>query len=338
MITKVGIKNIYFTNHFKNHISEIMQPQKSWDKKLSLLDQMLFGSITNDFIHEVVQSLFKIIDEQKEDHMIGTAMAILTEIAQRISTGQIKLQQGTVGGLERSVLENISSNVLSRANINNNTVRLGIIHYLSVIKPVSRMELQRTLSRFGESLLTQVFLIYFSNKKESEIALHFLNSYLSEFLAGSAAVAEMTGSVLQKQMLKFPVEFPKLMKSYIKHIDPILTKNRPLVRALGIHLSFLMKTTCEIGQKELITEMFDITSSFIFSFQKSNPNEFLELKILFLDIVSSSKTIDAKNLILEFSKMKFNARAASTKNNISKMNSTSTQKITPLEEILFLAS
>jgi hypothetical protein len=110
------------------------------------------------------------------------------------------------------------------------------------------------------------------------------------------------------------------------------------VRALGIHLSFLTKTTCEIGQKELITEMFNLTSSFLFSFQKSNPAEFLELKNLFLDIVSSSKTIDAKNLILEFSKMKFNSRADSKNNSISKMNSASEQKITPLEEILFLAS
>lgn len=320
--------------NLKSRILEAMKKNDGWDGKLIFLDKLFLGHVTFDFSQDVMRSLFEIVDEQKEDHTVGTAMAMITEIARRILSDEVNLHQTLTSKTGKSLVDNITSNILSRANINNNTARLGIIHYLSVIKPVSKMELQRILTRFGESLLMHVFQVYFSGKKESKLAFHFLAKHLLDFLSSTPALAEMSASVMQNQMFKNPKEFPDFIKKYIRFSIPLMEKNHLFIRAVGIHLAFLTKSACEVEQKELSKELLQAVNMFLSSVQKARPShELIELRKIFSDIISSSRTMTAKDILVEFDKSKRKIQISSSKMTDIKLDSV----VTPIEEVLFLA-
>lgn len=330
------IKRTGMATNIKNQILGSIKKTDGWDGKKLFLDKLFIGYITFDFYQNVSKTLFEIIDENKEDHVIGTALAMVTEVARRILENEVKLHQIGTNKTSRILVEEITSNILSRANINNNTVRLGIIHYLSVIKPVSKMELQRILTRFGESLLMHVFQIYFSGKKESKLAFYFLSKHLLDFMCSAPALAEMSASVMQNQMFKNPKEFPDFIKKYIKCTIPYAGKSHQFTRAIAIHLAFLTKSVCEVEQKDLSKDLLQVINMFLSLIQKvRSPHELMELRKIFFDIISSSKTLTAKDILVDFDKNKKKSQINQNKGTDMKLDSLA---VTPMEEVLFLAA
>lgn len=322
--------------NIKNQIIGSIQKNDGWDGKKLFLDKLFIGYVTFDFSQNVSKILFEIIDESKEDHVVGTALAMVTEVARRILENEIKLHQIGTNKTARTLVEEITSNILSRSNINNNTVRLGIIHYLSVIKPVSKMELQRILTRFGESLLLHVFQVYFSGKKDSKLAFYFLSKHLLDFMSSTPALAEMSAAVMQNQMFKNPKEFPDFMKKYIKCATPYAGKSHQFTRAIGIHLAFLTKSACEVEQKDLSRDLLQGINMFLSLIQKMrSPHELIELRKIFFDIIASSRTLTAKDILMDFDKNKKKSQMNQNKGTDMKLDSTA---VTPMEEILFLAA
>lgn len=319
--------------NFKDQIKNIVTQQNSWQKKQEAISVFLKTHQTDDVINHVIDVLFQIIDQSSSNQEIGVSAAILTEIAKHLSNRTIQIRSIFTRKNNDSFVNDITSQFLSRSNINNNTVRLGIVHYLSEINPLSKNELGHVLQRFGESLLKHTFQTYFSSKKESHHAFFFLKEHLDQFLSLNPLLAEMSAHVLQQQMLKNADAFPKMLKTYLDALTEKLDNNPALIRAIGIHLSFLMKTVCDIEHKQLIDQLLKIIISFASAHEKGFP----KLRSLFLDVVSASKTQSAKETIALFLKSK---PRNSTKSVAEKsMHATSSRNgFSPLDEVLFLAS
>lgn len=322
--------------NIKNQILECIQKNNGWDGKKLFLEKIFIGYVTFDFSQNISKALFEIIDESRDDHIVGTAFAMVAEVARQIFENEIKLHQMKTNKTAKNLVDEITSNVLSRSNINNNTVRLGIIHYLSVIKPVSKVELQRILTRFGESLLLHVFQVYFSRKKESKLAFYFLSKHLIDFMSSTPALAEMSAAVMQNQMFKNPKEFPDFIKKYIKCTIPYTEKSHQFTRTIAIHLAFLTKSACEVDQKDLSKDLLQGINMFLSLTQKiRSPHELIELRKIFFDIISSSRTLTAKDILFDFDKGKKNPHMSQNKLTDIKLDS---MTVTPMEEILFLAA
>lgn len=326
--------------------------KNNWELDLYLLDCLSFGYVTNDFLLNICDSLFEIIDDEisqsadkqhSESSVLGACLALLTEISKRISQKEITLHETAIGASSASLVDHITSNMLARSNLNNNTMRLGIMHYLSKVKPLSQIEWQRVTSRFGQSLLEHVFQTYFAFGTGSQNAFHFLSQHLGKFLCSSPALAEMTGAVLQNQMLKNPDEFPNFMQKYIDFALTKDGKNFDFLRSLCIHLSFLTKTACDVNQKKIFDPMFKVLTRFLSFFDDSKQEVYSKLKNLVEEILSTSKTLAAKELLQALAVTKIRSKPKSNsirthmdRKGVSRENMHSI--INPLEEILFLAS
>jgi DNA recombination-dependent growth factor C len=195
--------------------------------------------------------LFEIIDqefsiEENKRKVIAHCLSLVINIGINKFEENSKIKNKLNENNE--IIDFITSSLLARGNINNIEIRIAIVYYLSRIDNNSKINLQKILSRFGQSLLEHVFTKYFSENETSKTAFLFLADHLKDFLSGSAHLAEMGNAVLQNQMLKNPVEFINFSDKY----SDLIYEKLDELKSLNIHLSFLLKKSCEINKIELI--------------------------------------------------------------------------------------
>ncbi len=354
------IRHHFFQNtDFKTQIfcfSELFGSEKDWEHLHLFLDYIFFGPINIDLLMKLSEKIFQLIDEECQNemsttHITGTGLALLTEIGVKVNKS-LEIAHDAARIKHINFIEYLTSNMLARSNVNNDTMRIGLVYYFSKVEPMSKVNIQKILSRFGRSLLEHVLQLYFSHSKKSDLAFYFIIEHLDNFIFSSPALAEMSNSVLQNQMFKHPQEFPLLLKKYISHKEKNINYNE--ARALIIHLSFLLKATCEVNQKNLIDSILEITFNYIYTFENKSKDTLLNLFDVIGEIISTSKSPKAKEITaIIYDKILTNSKMIEAVNayklihldmkNSSwikklKMNAVGDKKPSPLDEILLLAS
>jgi len=119
------------------------------------------------------------------------------------------------------VSEHISSNLISRSNINSSAVRLALVHYLICSPPVTveKWSLNRTISRFGQSLLDELFQYCFEKNNKSKAAFSFLTAHFLALLTNDTQVFEICFSALKRCLLKHPEQFPKFIQKFTDQME-----------------------------------------------------------------------------------------------------------------------
>jgi hypothetical protein len=353
------IRKNYFKNiDFKSQLYKfafLFGSEKDWGHINMFLESILIGSINIDFVNKICKSIFTIIDDEyskdiPSSSILATSLALITEIG-----AKAKLEADKESGANKFkilyFIDYLTSNMIARSNINNETIRVGLVYYFSRVEPLSHINIQKILSRFGQSLLEHVLQTYFCNNKKSDLAFYFIVEHLDEFIFSTPGLAEMSNSVLQNQMLKHPEEFPLLIKKYIS----FKMKNLSYMNANSfiIHLSFLLREACEINQKTLIDSMLEVTFSFIYLFEGKSRETMINLYEVLGEIISSSKSSKAKEIstiiydkILASKKfvdandacklIHIDLKSSHVYNKL-KQQLDSAKKPSPLEEILLLA-
>ncbi|MES2614144.1 MAG: hypothetical protein V4591_01880 [Bdellovibrionota bacterium] len=352
------IQNNYLKNHdFKTqlyHFSILFGNEKDWTHIRQFLNHLLLDSTNLDFITKICEKLFLIIDEEYtlehiSTNVTATCLALITEIGSHVKENMEKLD-GELKIKHIFFIEFLTSNMMARSNINNETMRIGLVYYFSRVEPSSHINIEKILSRFGQSLLEHVLQTYFCNSKKSDLAFYFIIEHLDNFIFSSPALAEMSNSVLQNQMLKHTQDFPILMKKYISY--KVKDMDFSMARSLVIHLSFLLKEACEVHQKTLIDSMLELTFSFIYLFENKSKDGMINLCDILGEIIATSKSPKGKEIsaiiydkILATRKMMDSSHAfklihMDSKSALihGKIHSMSAKKTTPLDEILLLAS
>ena len=293
--------NYYKNQDFKNQIyklAALFGHEKDWIHINLLLQSLMIGTINFDFLTKLCEKLFLILDEEcaSEDSssdVAGTCLAVITEVGMQVKKN-IENIDNSVKVKSLFFIEFLTSNMLARSNINNETMRIGLLCYFSKVEPLSQVNIQKILSRFGQSLLEHILQIYFTNEKKRDLAFYFLTEHLSDFIFSSPALAEMSNSVLRNQMLKNANEFPNLVKKYISHKMKDINFARS--RSLVIHLSFLLREACEVNQKVLIESLLEIMFSYIYTFEGKSNETMATLYEIFGEIISTSKSAKAKEI------------------------------------------
>lgn len=337
---------------FKNQIYKFISvagSHKDWQHMQNFVERLLTPPIEKGFMIKTCQTLFEIIDEEiaendRETVASGACLALMTEIGIQI-LNRTEAKSSSGARLNNHVIEFLTSNLLARSNINNETMRVGILYFLTKIEKNTNLSLQKILSRFGENLLNQVFQIYFSKNEKSETAFYFLVHNLTHFLTISPALAEMSNDVLQSQMLKHPSLFLQFLTRYLD----VVPKDSDTVYSLIIHMSFLLKQACEINQEKLAQGLFELIVSCISVFQFTSRDLFLKQYETMVDIVLKSHTVLAKQIAgFVTSKILNNKSVKSHKDVLTLMKANGSavpplmtgkleQEPNPLEEIRVLA-
>jgi hypothetical protein len=226
--------------------------ERDWDTSLSFLRALLEQSQDSDFYREISMAMLHLSDMELSDshskHSLGQAVLVLvTEfglmVAERAGQGGLDPQ-----GASR-VVEYVTTSLLARSNVNNNAIRVSLLHYLSKcpLNASTTSQLNRVISRFGQSLLDDLLQAFFEQKKRGNAAFFFLAEHLSSFFSAAPALAEMSHSVLRHYMLKHPDEFPSFMASYSEWVS----KEHQSLSMTAQHLALLIRSAAEVSQKQL---------------------------------------------------------------------------------------
>jgi len=226
--------------------------ERDWDTSLTFLHSILEISQDADFYREIAVAMLHLSDlelsDSKGKNAIGQAVLVLvTEfglmVAERSGRGGLDPQ-----GASR-VVEYVTTSLLARSNVNSNAIRVSLLHYLSKcpLNNNTSSQLNRVISRFGQSLLDDLLNAFFEQKKRGTAAFFFLAEHLSTFFSAAPALAEMSHSVLRHYMLKHPDEFPGFMASYSDWVS----REHQSLSMTAQHLALLIRAATEVSQRQL---------------------------------------------------------------------------------------
>ncbi|MEN9827316.1 MAG: hypothetical protein RI953_3061 [Pseudomonadota bacterium] len=272
--------------------------ERDWDTSLSFLRSLLQISQDADFYREVAMAMLHLSDMELSDgkgkNSIGQAVLVLvTEFGLMIAerAGQSGLDpQGAA-----RVVEYVTTSLLARSNLNNNAIRVSLLHYLAKcpLNSSTTSQLNRVISRFGQSLLDDLLNAFFEQKKRGNAAFFFLAEHLSSFFSAAPALAEMSHGVLRHYMLKHPDEFPGFMASYSEWVS----KEHQSLSMTAQHIALLIKAATDVSQKQLAENLCVVLQKHLKLFAEVS-REILQDEILTIEsILRGNKPM--KNQITE---------------------------------------
>lgn len=324
--------------------------ERDWDTSLSFLKALMNISQDADFYKEVAMAMLHLSDVELADHpgrnAIGQAILVLvTEFGLMVAENAGRSGLDPQGAAR--VVEYVTTSLLARSNVNNNAIRVSLLHYLSKcpLNMNTSSQLNRVISRFGQSLLDDLLNAFFEQKKRGNAAFFFLAEHLTTFFTAAPALAEMSHSVLRHYMLKHPDEFPSFMASYS---DWVSREHIPL-SITAQHIALLIRSASEVSQKALAENLCAVLQKHLKLFgevskdllEKELQNVEMILRgnktmksMIIDDLLASLQTLrpDAKKQarvvpLARFKKIKENVRPAKVGT-----------KPSPLESMLALAS
>lgn len=272
--------------------------ERDWDTSVVFLRSILEVSSDADFYKEVAMAMLHLSDVDPSDHKgkntIGQAILVLvTELGLMIAENARNSSLDPQGA--SFVVEYVTTSLLARSNLNSNAIRVSLLHYLSKcpLNTNTTSQLNRVISRFGQSLLDDLLQAFFEQKKRGTAAFFFLAEHLCTFFTAAPALAEMSHSVLRHYMLKHPDEFPSFMASYS---DWVSREHRALSMTAQ-HIALLIKSAADVSQKHLAESLCAVLKKHLKLFGEVS-RELLEDELVQVEfILKGNKPI--KSMIIE---------------------------------------
>lgn len=283
--------------------------ERDWDTSLAFLRALLETSQDPEFYKELAVAMLHLSDmeltDSKGKNTIGQAVLVLVS-----EFGLMVAERSGQGGLDPQgasrVVEYVTTSLLARSNVNNNAIRVSLLHYLSKcpLNTNTTSQLNRVISRFGQSLLDDLLNAFFEQKKRGNAAFFFLADHLTSFFSAAPALAEMSHSVLRHYMLKHPDEFPSFMASYSEWVS----KEHQNLSMTAQHLALLIRAAADVAQKQLAESLCVVLQKHLRLFEEVSRDLLEEELSIVDDIIRGNKPV--KNQILEDILMNLQSMAA----------------------------
>jgi hypothetical protein len=324
--------------------------ERDWDTSVLFLRAILDVSSDPDFYKEVAMAMLHLSDVELSDHkgknVIGQAILVLvTEFGLMVAENARASNLDPQGAA--FVVEYVTTSLLARSNVNSNAIRVSLLHYLTKcpLNANTSSQLNRVISRFGQSLLDDLLQAFFEQKKRGTAAFFFLAEHLSTFFTAAPALAEMSHSVLRHYMLKHPDEFPGFMASYSDWVS----REHLTLSMTAQHLALLIKSAADVSQKQLAENLCAVLQKHLKLFGEVS-KELLEDELNQVEfILKGNKPV--KSMIIEDLLMSLNSLRGDGKKQGRLMPLAKLKRIkenvkpakvglkpTPLESMLSLAS
>jgi hypothetical protein len=231
--------------------------------------------------------------------------------------------------------------------LNSNAIRVSLLHYLSKcpLNANTSSQLNRVISRFGQSLLDDLLQAFFEQKKRGNAAFFFLAEHLSTFFTAAPALAEMSHSVLRHYMLKHPDEFPSFMASYSDWVS----REHKALSMTAQHIALLIKSAADVAQKNLAESLCAVLQKHLKLFSEVS-RELLEEELTQVEFIlkgnKPNKSIIIEDLLLSLNSLRSDGKKQGRVVPLAKLKKIKENvkpakvgiKPSPLESMLALAS
>lgn len=324
-----------FTNYLHSYLV-LTSHEKTCFYTLQLYESLIAEEKSFHLIKRISETLIEITNEEFDkdivnEDLLAHCLALLIEISTRCQ----KLKE--INKYDRtqieSIVDYISSNIIAMCNINNIEIRIAAVILLHKISGKNNYNLQKILSRFGQSLLEHIFNKYFIDKEAKEIAFNFLSEHFEIFLTSSPYLAEMTNAVMQTQMLKHDKRFIYFLGEY----SNIIQSNLELLKSYSIHLAFLLRRSCDLNKPELINELIILIFKNLETIQNKSEIYFVESFENVIDILSKDHSKNIREAINKITKYYLENNNKSGQQQLHKktidINSKRIKKISKNEEL-----
>lgn len=194
----------------------------------------------------------ELVDPEHDDEMFSTAVTLICEMGLAIKD----LDRKFPGQIERvhSVMDHIATYLLSVSNTNSSKTRLSLLNYFGASESGQEQKIgfNKVMSRFGHTVLDQLFALLFTKKTEA-VALQYLMENLPFVLEGDRHAQTIVHETWKFYMLKNPERFGLFLKTFcetytgIRYHETLLSR-RPLIQ----HLGALLRVASEVNHRELI--------------------------------------------------------------------------------------
>ncbi|WGL60810.1 hypothetical protein QEJ31_04265 [Pigmentibacter sp. JX0631] len=322
-----------FTEYLHSYIMLSAQ-EKDWDHTLKLYDLLLKEENSYFFIKKLSEALIELVNHEFENEFINETMLAhyLTLLVNIAITNHSLIEKNKYDRIQiEGIIDYISSNIIAMCNVNSIEIRIAAVILLNKISGKGNYNLQKILSRFGQTLLEHIFQKYFQNAESKDIAFNFFNAHFEIFISSSPYLAEMTNSVMQSQMLKNEKVFLDFLVHYIDNHH----NNIDVLKSLSIHLSFLLRRSCDLNKQDLIRYLIDLIFKNLELIQNNSEILFVESFENVIEILSKvhSKNIrEAINLITKYYLDKNKKQTKTPNNKIINISSKRLKKSTQKDE------
>ena len=277
--------------------------ERDWDGTHVLLSSLVSHTSGAELFREISLILLEITDNELTDKhtripLAQTALVLLTELGLLLASraGQSSLEHRDIA----RVVEYITTNLLARSNVNNNAMRISLVHYLArcPLNSQGTLQLNRVISRFGQSLLDDLLLAFFEDKRRGNAAFFFLAEHLNSFFSSTPALAEMSHNVLKHYMLRFPTEFPLFLAAYAEYLN----REEVSLKLASKHISLLLRAAIDVSQKSLSESISRILIKHLSLFKDVSLDSFKEQVGLSLQLLSGNSRTTRNSVLEDFTK------------------------------------
>jgi hypothetical protein len=198
----------------------------------------------------------EVTDNGHDEQIFSTAVILICELGLAIYTFDRDNPNNFPGA--KKLLEHIATYLLSVSNHNNSRIRLSLMHYFgrTTANIEDKVSFNRVMSRFGHTILDQLFSQLFDKRSEA-IALRFLLDNLPFVLQGDIHSQKILHETLKYYMLKQPERFALFMHAFVDHVKIFAKEhqNKKARTCLLQHLGALLNLVSEVNHRILGREI-----------------------------------------------------------------------------------
>jgi hypothetical protein len=271
-------------------IVAVVSMEPDWESSLELLKKISQEAKSIDFLKDFAINLVDIADHEinSKNHKIPLAqcaLVLLTEFGLHIADSSGK---NTLPPKELShIVEFITTSLLARSNINHSAVRVALVHYLASfpISHKSSLQLNRVISRFGQTLLDELLRAFFEDKRKGNAAFFYLVEHLNCFFSSSPALAEMSHGTLKHYMFKYSEDFHLFLESYVECMKKSLEVSMNATK----HITLLALASTALSQSTLTSQIGQIIFNHIKGTRNVSVEIFQQHIMLFKNIIGKNE-------------------------------------------------
>lgn len=203
-------------------------------------------------------------DEKHSDSLRALAVSCVCELGMAVKAAGEHYPDSDQSKSE--LLAHITTYLVSLSNSDNACIRLSLFHYFGSME--SDLEhkpgFSKVMSRFGHTLLDQLFGLLFQKKTEA-VALQYMNENLPFVLASDRYAQQILHETMRYYMLKKPDRFGLFMQTFATSLGESKSLEvdvKVVSKVFMQHCLALLRVASELNHRELGGELLSALTKF----------------------------------------------------------------------------
>ncbi len=221
----------------------------------AILDSLMFDRNADVTVKVILEVILAQDLVRQDEELFATAIAFVVDLGvgfKRLDPQHLNKKIGKSISLISQALNYVSKSSDIR-------IRLSLLYYFCHIEAEEKNKpiLKKILSRFGFSVLDQLFNWFFVKKTE-QVSLVFFIEILPSILSLEGSFQEIINDIFKKFMLKDPSRFALFGSFFIDYLAEAHKEDVALQQTFLRHLGILYKIASDINQKILGISLLEI--------------------------------------------------------------------------------